>query len=69
LRKIEIKTGQTVTCPVCDKSQGDPVDDYVVQGKFGKVGPQSKQAHECEFCYAAFTVERIDPETYIVEAS
>lgn len=66
----EMKAGEIVKCPHCGETQDDsPVDDFVVQGTFGRVGPESRVEDQCGWCDGRFTVERMDEDIYRVEAA
>lgn len=63
----EIKAGEILKCPHCGKEEDSPVEDFVVQGQFARVGPDSRVQDQCGWCDGAFAVERIDQDTYRVE--
>lgn len=66
----ELKSGEILKCPHCGKTQDDlPVDDFVVQGTFASVGPDSRIEDECVWCDGGYAIERIDQDTYLVEAA
>jgi hypothetical protein len=65
----EMKTGQILKCPHCGKPEESPVEDYVVQGRFAQLGPESRVEDQCGWCDGHFSVERVDQDTYCVEAA
>lgn len=57
--------GDTLKCPLCNKVQEGPVEDYVVPGR---IGESSEQEDECWDCGASFTVICIAADVYEVLA-
>jgi hypothetical protein len=61
---VRLNEGDIATCPLCGKSQGEPVEDFVLSG----VGPESECEDDCAHCGAYFTVMRVAPGEYEILA-